>query len=133
MTVRPNGSPAYALPSHQPTCCAFSGTRSSPSKVVAGFTAARTPPGRTTVSGTKCTRSVRPGRPNRTDGTEPGSSVAAVRPGAGPAGEDGPAEAPQPASQPTSSTAPTPRASRRRAAGAGAVLLNARDGSPNDR
>ena len=45
ITVEPNGSPTCALPSHQPTCSTSSGTRSRPSTVTAGSTAAVAWPG----------------------------------------------------------------------------------------
>ena len=69
ITVEPNGSPAYALPSHHPTCRTSSGTLSMPFTVAAGFTSARALPGSTSRRGSNCTRSLLAGRPSRAGGT----------------------------------------------------------------
>src|SRR3954452_2376028 len=69
MTVEPNTSPAYALPSHQPTCWTFSGTTSSPWTVWAGSTRALAPPGSTRSVGTKRTAALGAGLPTRALGT----------------------------------------------------------------
>src|SRR3954468_16476056 len=74
ITVAPNGSPAYALPVHQPTLRTSLGTWRTPSTVSAGTTVAAAPPGRVTRCGAKRTRWLRAGFASRGGGRGSGGS-----------------------------------------------------------